>query len=128
MTGKKILIVDDSQTVRHQVRQALLSRGFDLIEAVDGLAGLAQLRLHPDLAVVLCDIHMPNMSGLELLEVARGEGLSTPIIMLSSEGQPSLVQRARQLGAKGWVVKPFDADRLVAVVDKLVNAGSVSKT
>jgi two-component system, chemotaxis family, chemotaxis protein CheY len=127
MAAKRILVVDDSQTLRHQVRQALSPRGYELIEAVDGVEGLTKIRENPDLSVVLCDINMPNMTGLEMLAVVRAEGLSTPIIMLTSEGQPSVIRRAREMGAKGWIVKPFNVDLLVSAINKLTTPTSVTK-
>jgi two-component system, chemotaxis family, chemotaxis protein CheY len=127
MAAKRILVVDDSQTLRHQVRQALSPRGYELIEAVDGVEGLTKIRENPDLSVVLCDINMPNMTGLELLAAVRAEGLSTPIIMLTSEGQPSVIRRAREMGAKGWIVKPFNVDLLVSAINKLTTPTSVTK-
>lgn len=123
----KILIVDDSETVRHRVRQSLSPRGYHLIEAVDGLDGLAKLRANGDLAAVLCDMNMPNMNGLEMVAAAKEEGLTTPIIMLTSEGQPSLIRQARASGAKGWIVKPFNAELLAAAIAKITSIESVSK-
>jgi two-component system chemotaxis response regulator CheY len=116
---KKVLVVDDSDTVRQQVRQALTPAGYELVEAVDGADGLDKLRSHSDLAVVLCDVNMPNMNGLDMLAAAQREGLQTPIIMLTSEGQPSLIRRAKESGAKGWIVKPFKAEMLLAAVNKM---------
>ena len=128
MAAKRILLVDDSQTVRLQVRHALSPRGYELIEAVDGVEGLTKIRENPDLSAVLCDINMPNMTGLEMLAAVRAEGLTTPIIMLTSEGQPSLIRRAREMGAKGWIVKPFNVELLVAAINKLTTPTSVTKT
>ncbi len=122
MIVKKILVVDDSESVRHLVRQALSPAGYEVIEAVDGLDGLAKLRSQADLSAVLCDVNMPRMSGLEMIETARAEGFVAPIIMLTSEGQPSLIRRARESGAKGWIVKPFKADLLLAAINKVTGA------
>ena len=116
---KKVLVVDDSDTVRQQVRQALVPAGYDVLEAADGLAGLDTLRDNRDLAVVLCDVNMPRMNGLEMVASAQSEGLVTPIIMLTSEGQPSLIRKARGFGAKGWIVKPFKVELLVAAIGKV---------
>jgi two-component system, chemotaxis family, chemotaxis protein CheY len=121
MAAKKILVVDDSDTVRQQVRQALTPSGYEIIEAVDGLEGLARLRAHKDLAAVLCDVNMPNMTGLEMIAQVQTEGLTAPIIMLTSEGQPSLIKRARESGAKGWIVKPFKIEMLLAAINKVTS-------
>ena len=118
---KKVLIVDDSPTVRQQVTAALVPAGFDVLDAQDGSEGLAQLRAHPDLALVFCDMNMPGMSGLELLEVANKEALPPlpPIIMLTSEGRADLISRAKQAGATGWLIKPVEPEQLAAIARKI---------
>jgi two-component system chemotaxis response regulator CheY len=107
--------------VRQQISHALVEAGFQVIEAVDGLDGVAKIEEHADLAMVLCDVNMPRMSGLELVEtlLADGKYMQLPIVMLTTEGHPGLIQRARQAGAKGWIIKPFKPALLVATVRKL---------
>lgn len=119
--SKKVLVVDDSATVRHQVGSALTQAGFTVIEAVDGVDGAARIEATSDLALVICDVNMPRMNGLEMLEAVRSKpcAASMPIIMLTTEGDPSLVARAKQAGAKGWIVKPFKPELLVAAAKKL---------
>jgi two-component system chemotaxis response regulator CheY len=117
---KKILVIDDSETIRQQVRQALASTGYEIIEAVDGLDGLEKLRAVGDLDMALCDVNMPRLNGLEMIAEVQRSGLKVPILMLTTEGQPSLIKRARESGAKGWIVKPFKPDQLVAAVRKIV--------
>jgi two-component system chemotaxis response regulator CheY len=121
---KKILIVDDSATVRQQVRVALSSAGFEIVEAGDGVEGLQVIAERDDLAAVVCDVNMPRMGGLEMLELmkARGKLPALPVLMLTTEGQPALVQKAKALGAKGWMVKPFKLEFLVATIRKLTTA------
>jgi two-component system chemotaxis response regulator CheY len=119
---KKVLVVDDSETVRLQVRNALEPAGYDIVEAFDGLDGLEKIRSSFDLSLVLCDVNMPRMTGLDMIAQIKVEGLTTPILMLTSEGQPSLVRRARESGAKGWIVKPFKIHLLLAAVNKLTTA------
>lgn len=119
--AKKILIVDDSATIRQQVRAALCGATYEIVEAADGAEGLAQISGRDDLSMVLCDVNMPRMGGLEMLELvsAKGKLATLPIVMLTTEGQPALVQRAKAVGAKGWIVKPFKPELLVATVRKL---------
>ena len=71
--------------------------------------------------MVLCDVNMPRMGGLEMLELVSAKGMlgALPIVMLTTEGQPALVQRAKAAGAKGWIVKPFKPELLVATIRKL---------
>jgi two-component system chemotaxis response regulator CheY len=118
---KKVLVIDDSETIRQQVRQALASTGYEIIEAVDGVDGLEKLRTVANLDMALCDVNMPRMNGLEVIAEAQRTGSTIPIVMLTTEGQPSLIKRARESGAKGWIVKPFKPELLVAAVTKLID-------
>ena len=119
--GKKILVVDDSITVRQQVSTALTSAGFSVVEAADGLDGLAQVERHADLAMVLCDVNMPRMDGIQMLESMKAGGAHPElhVLMLTTEAAPTLVDRAKKAGAKGWIVKPFKPELLVGAVKKL---------
>lgn len=119
--SKKVLVVDDSATVRQQVGTALRQAGFTVIEAVDGVDGAARIAATADLALVICDVNMPRMNGLEMVESVRTNpaAAAMPIIMLTTEGDPTLVARAKQAGAKGWIVKPFKPELLVAAAKKL---------
>jgi two-component system chemotaxis response regulator CheY len=119
--AKKILIIDDSATVRQQLRKALVAASFEVVEAADGVEGLDAIIGRQDLAAVLCDVNMPRMGGLEMLEMlnAKGKPAGLPIVMLTTEGQPALVQKAKAAGAKGWIVKPFKPELLLATIRKL---------
>jgi two-component system chemotaxis response regulator CheY len=117
---KKILVVDDSETVRHQVRAALAAKGYAIIECVDGVEGLEAIRNNDDLVLVLCDVDMPRMNGLKLVAEVKRLGKPVPILMLTTEVDPALVRRARELGCKGWIVKPFKPSLLAAAVTKFV--------
>jgi len=119
--SRKVLVVDDSASVRQQVRLALDEAGFETVDAIDGVDGLNRLAEHPDLSLVICDVNMPNMDGLEMLEqaLAQPSTRDIPIVMLTTEGQPGMIERAKQAGAKGWIVKPFKPHLLVATAEKL---------
>jgi two-component system chemotaxis response regulator CheY len=119
--SRRVLVVDDSATIRQQVRMALAQAGFDVVEAADGEDGIAKIRGDSQIAAVICDINMPKKTGLELIEEVRAGGPNSqvPIVMLTTEGQPAMVQRAKQAGAKGWIIKPFKPALLVAAVQKL---------
>jgi two-component system chemotaxis response regulator CheY len=119
--AKKIMIVDDSLTVRQQVGTALGEAGYEVVEAVDGVDAMEKFAAFPDLAMLICDINMPRMNGLDLLARLKEQGgIAIPILMLTTEGQPSPIERAKQLGAKGWLVKPIKADMLLATVRKVI--------
>jgi two-component system, chemotaxis family, chemotaxis protein CheY len=120
--SKKIIVIDDSVAVRQQVGMALKQAGFDVVEAVDGEQGLATIRGTKDAAMAICDVNMPKMSGLEVLESLSKSGSQLPVLMLTTEGKPELVERAKKNGAKGWIVKPFKAELLIAAVKKLTAA------
>lgn len=124
MTNPKVLIVDDSQAVRTSVREALTQAGFDVVEAVDGEEGRRLIRDISDLALVLCDVNMPRMDGLSMLELVKSDPIHAhlPVLMLTTEGEPALVRRARDAGAKGWIVKPFQPDLLVNAVRRVASA------
>jgi two-component system chemotaxis response regulator CheY len=117
------MIVDDSQMVRKQVARALIAAGFAIIEAQDGADALAQLaNANPAPSLIVLDVNMPNMGGIEFLQSLRGragEVAIPPVVMLTTEGEPRLMQEAKALGAKGWIVKPFRPEMLVAAVQKL---------
>jgi two-component system chemotaxis response regulator CheY len=121
---KKVLVVDDSPTVRQQVSLALKQAGFEVLEATDGADGVAKVGSDPSIGMVILDVNMPRMNGLEMLETikAGGQNAGIAVIMLTSEGQQSLIDRAKKAGAKGWIVKPFKAELLVAAVKKLLTA------
>ena len=120
----KVMVVDDSLMVRQQVGAALTGAGFDVVDAVDGLDALAKLDRARDTALVVLDINMPNMNGLEFLKKLREDHVhqGVAVVMLTTEGQPRLMQQAKSLGAKGWIIKPFKPDLLVATVQRLTAA------
>lgn len=117
-----VMIVDDSATIRQQVKSTLTDAGFDVAEAVDGADALAQIRASRTLSLVVCDVNMPNMNGIELLEKLREDGgyADLPVLMLTTEGLPELIVRAKALGARGWMVKPIQSEHLVRAVKKLM--------
>jgi two-component system, chemotaxis family, chemotaxis protein CheY len=118
----KILIADDSMLVRRQVSTALTSAGYTVVEAVDGED--AQRKVTPDMALIVCDLNMPKMNGMELLERLHADPAlsAVPFVMLTTEGRPGMFDRAKALGARAWLIKPFKGDLLVAAIAKLTMA------
>jgi two-component system, chemotaxis family, chemotaxis protein CheY len=117
-----VMIVDDSQMVRKQVARTLIAAGFVVIEALDGVDALAQLSsATPEPSLIVLDVNMPNMGGIEFLQSlrTREKFSAIAVVMLTTEGQPRLMQEAKALGAKGWIVKPFRPEMLLAAVQKL---------
>jgi two-component system, chemotaxis family, chemotaxis protein CheY len=113
--GKRILLIDDSVTFRHQISVCLRGGGYEVVEAVDGLDALGK-RDGCDLAI--CDVNMPRMNGIEFVEQVGRQAM--PVVMLTTEGRPELIERARKAGARGWMVKPFQPEQLLSVVKQLV--------
>lgn len=122
--SKKVLIVDDSKTIRQQVSFTLSKGGFSVVEAEDGQDGITKLTANPDVAMIISDVNMPNMNGIEMVEAIKTAGKhgAVPIVMLTTEGSSELIERAKAAGAKGWLVKPFKPDQLIAAVQKLTGA------
>ncbi len=120
----KILVIDDSVMVRQQVGRALAGAGFSILEACDGLEALQKLDGNPETKLVVCDVNMPRMNGIEFLERLNASGSTVAVVMLTTEGQSDLIQRAKSLGAKGWIVKPFKPELLVAAAKKLTAAAA----
>lgn len=113
----RVLIVDDSPVVRAELAAVLVSGGYEIREAANGKEGLAALD-GCDLA--FCDVNMPEMDGLEFLVRAAPRGI--PIVMLTTEGSATVVVRAREAGARGWLVKPFTGQQIISVARKLLQA------
>lgn len=120
----KILIVDDSSTMRKIVMRTLRQAGYDgaeVLEAADGIEGLAALDQGP-VDLIFSDVNMPNMSGLDFLKALRDreEFEDTPVVMVTTEGGQSAMSEAVELGANGYVVKPFTADKLREVLEEVL--------
>ena len=120
--AKKVMVVDDSRTVRQQLGVLLADAGYEVLEASDGIEGVEKISQTPDLAMVICDVNMPRMDGIQMLSLLREDPKTAGllVLMLTTEGQPGLIARAKAAGARGWIVKPFKPDLLLGAVRKLV--------
>jgi two-component system chemotaxis response regulator CheY len=119
--AKTILAVDDSASIRQMVSFTLKSAGYDVVEAVDGQDGLDKAKTK-SINLVLTDQNMPRMDGLTLIKSLRGlpQYASTPILMLTTESSDAMKSQGRAAGATGWLVKPFDPQKLIEVVRKVI--------
>jgi two-component system chemotaxis response regulator CheY len=117
---KKVLIADDSPTTRMLVGWVLARGHYEVLEASNGQDSLALLA-QQEVSLLLCDVNMPDMDGFQLVEHLRKElgQTSLPILMLTAEHDDALIARARDVGAQGWVIKPFKAEMLLAAIDQL---------
>ena len=121
--AKTILAIDDSTSIRQMVAFTLKSAGYTVIEAADGVEGLAKANENAQaIDLVLTDQNMPNMDGLTLIKTLRGLApfSATPILMLTTESGDAMKMQGRDAGATGWLVKPFDPHKLLEVVKKVI--------
>jgi two-component system, chemotaxis family, chemotaxis protein CheY len=121
--AKTILAVDDSTSIRQMVAFTLKSAGYTVIEAADGVEGLAKAKANAHVInLVLSDQNMPNMDGLTLIKTLRAlpQFVATPILMLTTESSDAMKMQGRAAGATGWLVKPFDPHKLLEVVKKVI--------
>ena len=118
---KSILAVDDSASIRQMVTFTLKSSGYEVVEAVDGMDGLEKAK-GKTFNLVLTDQNMPRMDGLTLIKNLRSlaQYKTTPILMLTTESSDAMKQQGKAVGATGWLVKPFDPQKLVEVVKKVI--------
>ena len=121
--GKIALTVDDSKTIREMVSFTLKNEGFEIIEAEDGQHALSVVD-GKSVNVIITDLNMPNMNGIELIRALREkpEFKFTPILMLTTEGDAGKKEEGKLAGATGWIVKPFNPEKLVQVVNKVTAA------
>ncbi len=115
----KLLTIDDSKTIRMILQRAFKEFDCTLVEASNGEEGLRAAAEHkPDL--IILDITMPQMDGIEMLTRLRATGDNTPVIMLTAEGGANSVQRASHLGVRDYIAKPFQNDALIEKVQKVL--------
>ncbi len=118
--AKKILLVDDAAFMRKMIKDTLIKNGYtEVFEAVDGADAVEKFgEIGPDLVVM--DITMPNMDGLEALKAIRAKDSGANVVMCSAMGQESMVMDAVRSGAKDFIVKPFKPDRVLKTVSTIL--------
>jgi len=119
--AKTILSVDDSASIRQMVAFTLKAAGYTVIEAVDGQDGLDKAKAN-SVNLILTDQNMPKMDGLTLIKTLRAlpQYKATPILMLTTESSDAMKSQGKAAGATGWLVKPFDPQKLMDVVKKVI--------
>ena len=120
--AKLIMTVDDSTSVRQMVSFTLGDAGYQIVEAVDGNDALAKIGSSTSVDMLITDLNMPNLDGIELIKNVRSQQRHKfiPILMLTTESQEAKKQQGKAAGASGWIVKPFSAEQLVDVVRRLL--------
>jgi len=118
---KQVLIVDDSETVRREIAAALKNAGFGTVEAADGVAGLECVR-EQRFSLIILDVNMPRMNGLEMLDTLRLDFATAdiPVVVLTTEAEEAMIERARKAGAKGWLIKPVPAEHIVSTAVAII--------
>jgi two-component system chemotaxis response regulator CheY len=124
-----VLLVDDAAIARRLLRHTFEHAGFDVVEAENGLDALERLAADPHIGLLVCDVNMPRMGGLDLLDVLREDPRwnKLPVIFLTVDGQADLIARARWSGAKAWLIKPFNPERLLGLATGLIVGREVAR-
>ena len=118
MAAKDMLIVDDSATMRNMIKAVVQEMGHTPHTAQDGEKAFKMCQSH-DFDLIITDINMPNMDGIELIRVIRESHNATPILVITTEGGDNVKQAGKSAGASGWIVKPFNPDTLKRAITKL---------
>lgn len=119
----KILIVDDSSTLRASVEFTLTDNGHEVLQAEDGQKGLDVLNTckENEIAMIITDINMPNMDGITMIkEIKKTSFKFIPILVMTTEAEESKKAEGKEAGASGWLIKPFKPDQLIGVVSRFV--------
>ena len=122
MSPPKVLIIDDAETMRRSVIDALTPAGFSVLTASDGFRGIATLKETLDLCLVIIDLNMPGMSGFGVLEWMRKDASPhlPPAVFMTTEISESALEQAKSAGAVGWLIKPCRPEQLVAVAKRIL--------
>ena len=118
---KRILTIDDSRTIRDMLNLTLSEAGFEVLQAVDGQDGIDVLEKQDRVDVIITDINMPKMDGYGVIRHVRGQARynGVPVLVLTTESEAGKRNVAKEAGATGWMVKPFNPERLIATINKV---------
>lgn len=119
---KKILVIDDSSMIRSTVSKSATKAGYEVISAIHGQDGLDKLHNHEDISLILSDINMPIMNGMEMVSKIKDieKFKYIPIVMLTTETKEELKEEAKKLGVKAWMVKPFNEKTFLKALMKIL--------
>jgi two-component system chemotaxis response regulator CheY len=121
----KVMIVDDSETLRNSLLKLLTGAGLEVVEAADGAKGVALWGVHgEDVALIMTDYNMPEMDGITMVKKIRGlpKGAEVAVFMLTTESSPDLKASGKEVGVKAWLTKPFNDEKLLMAVKKVLGA------
>ncbi len=119
----KIMVVDDSEVIRFQLKEDLTREGHEVVEAHDGLHGLGVLKETPDIALIICDVNMPEMDGITMCENISKDSQHNhiPIVMLTTQSSPDLKAKGKSFGVIAWVTKPYKTATLIGGINKILS-------
>jgi two-component system, chemotaxis family, chemotaxis protein CheY len=122
----KILIVDDSKVVRHQLKKCLEAAGFEVVVCEDGHIGHEAAKTITDINIIICDYNMPQMNGIAMIRLVRKIEIykDIPVFMLTTESSKLLKDSANEIGILAWIIKPFAPAPLVAGIKKVLQESS----
>ncbi|MCB9061910.1 MAG: response regulator [Halobacteriovoraceae bacterium] len=117
----KILVVDDSESIRTQLKSLLTEKGHSVVEAADGEDGLSTLNGNKDVNLIICDVNMPKMDGITMCtKVSEDASVnSIPIFMLTTESNADLKEKGKKAGVRAWITKPYSDDKLLSAIQKV---------
>lgn len=120
--AKTILVVDDSESIREIVGFTLENEGFNVLFGENGQDALKHLNNVPAIDLIVTDLHMPVMNGIEFIKLVRNnrEYKSVPILFLTTESQTAKKMEAKKAGATGWIIKPFVPAKLIEAINKVM--------
>jgi two-component system chemotaxis response regulator CheY len=118
----KILIVDDSETARAQLRKDLEAKGYQVVEGSDGIEGITRLSQNSDVKLIISDVNMPQMDGLTMAKKIHEtpESKAMPILIMTTESTPDMKAKGKEAGVLAWVTKPYKPEKLLAAVEKIL--------
>lgn len=120
---RNILIVDDSESIRELVGNSLENAGYNVLKGINGKDGVEVLKGYDDtVSLIITDLFMPEMDGIDLIKEVRKDDVYqfVPILMLTTESQAEKKLEGKRAGATGWMVKPFEEDKLLRIVKKVL--------
>lgn len=118
--ASKVLVVDDSKTARREISRIIHNHGILTLEAENGSTALNILREKEGIVLVFCDVNMPEMNGIDFLAAAKSDERlkDIPIVMLTSEATKDVMDRAKELGVTGWIIKPAESSTIKSILDR----------
>lgn len=118
---KRVLVVEDSISIRQKIKEILTGNDYAVDEAIDGMDGMRKLE-GTSYDCIITDINMPNMNGIELIKKVRSQDDNklVPILVLTTESQSDMLRLGKKAGATGWLVKPFNEDKLIKTLNRII--------